>query len=143
MQNYLKKLLENIEKEKKEKEKKAKKKEKGAQNHYIVKMLDYAQSQVVKKVDEEGNMVIYGPPGTGKSQTIVNIITDAICKHKRVLVVSQKKAALDVVYNRLGMLNAKAMYINDECKEKKAFYESAAIYYTNRAKYYPMMFNEK
>ena len=92
-------------------------------NSYIVKMLDYAQSEVVKKVDSHGNMVIYGPPGTGKSQTIVNIITDAICKHKRVLVVSQKKAALDVVYNRLGVLNSKAMYITDEAKEKQAFYE--------------------
>ena len=92
-------------------------------NSYIVKMLDYAQSEVVKKVDNTGNMVIYGPPGTGKSQTIVNIITDAICKHKRVLVVSQKKAALDVVYNRLGVLNSKAMYITDESKQKQSFYE--------------------
>ena len=90
---------------------------------YIVKMLDYAQSEVVKKVDKLGNMVIYGPPGTGKSQTIVNIITDALCKNKKVLVVSQKKAALDVVYSRLGNLNEKAMYINDESKEKHAFYE--------------------
>ena len=90
---------------------------------YTVKMLDYAQSEVVRKVDESGNMVIYGPPGTGKSQTIVNIITDAISKHKKVLVVSQKRAALDVVYNRLGTLNEKAMYITDETKEKKNFYE--------------------
>ena len=67
-------------------------------------------------------MVIYGPPGTGKSQTIVNIITDAICKKKRILVVSQKKAALDVVYNRLASLNDHAMYITDEVKEKRAFY---------------------
>ena len=101
--------------------KKAKKPER--KNSYIVKMLDYAQSEVVKKVDKTGNMVIYGPPGTGKSQTIVNIITDAICKQKRVLVVSQKKAALDVVYNRLGVLNAKAMYIKDEAKEKHSFYD--------------------
>lgn len=90
---------------------------------YIVKMLDYAQSEVVKKVDVMGNMVIYGPPGTGKSQTIVNIITDAICKNKRVLVVSQKKAALDVVHSRLGTLNEKAIYISDEGKEKRDFYE--------------------
>ena len=89
---------------------------------YTVKMLDYAQSEVVRKVDECGNMVIYGPPGTGKSQTIVNIISDAICKKKRVLVISQKKAALDVVYNRLGALNESAMYITDEAKEKKSFY---------------------
>ena len=92
-------------------------------NSYNVKMLDFAQSEVVKKVDEKGNMVIYGPPGTGKSQTIVNVITDAICKNKRVLVVSQKKAALDVVYNRLGILNDKAMYISDETREKRSFYE--------------------
>ena len=90
---------------------------------FTVKMLDYAQSEVVKKVDEMGNMVIYGPPGTGKSQTIVNIITDAVCKNKRVLVVSQKKAALDVVYSRLGTLSDKAMYITDEGKEKRSFYE--------------------
>lgn len=109
-------------KQKKPKKKKSPKKPR-LDNHYIVKMLDYAQSSVVKKVDENGNMVIYGPPGTGKSQTIVNIISDAICKRKRVLVVSQKKAALDVVYNRLGTLGEKAMYINDECKEKRTFYD--------------------
>ena len=102
-----------------------------ASNSYIVKMLDYAQSEVVKKVDKTGNMVIYGPPGTGKSQTIVNIITDAICKHKRVLVVSQKKAALDVVYNRLGVLNAKAMYVTDETKQKQAFYEKCLAAHQN------------
>ena len=90
---------------------------------YAVKMLDYAQSEVVRRVDEMGNMVIYGPPGTGKSQTIVNIITDAMAKNKRVLVVSQKKAALDVVYSRLGSLGEKAMYISDEAKEKRNFYE--------------------
>ncbi len=90
---------------------------------YTIKMPDYSQWEVVKKVDENGNMVIYGPPGTGKSQTIVNIITDSICKNKKVLVVSQKKAALDVVFSRLGVLNEKAMYITDEKKDKKVFYE--------------------
>ncbi len=106
----------------KKKEKKPKKNAK-LENSYVIKMLDYAQSEVVKKVGKNGNMVIYGPPGTGKSQTIVNVITDAMCKNKRVLVVSQKKAALDVVYNRLGALSAKAMYVTDESKEKQAFYE--------------------
>ena len=97
---------------------------------YVVKRLDYTQSEVVKKVDEKGNMVIYGPPGTGKSQTIVNIITDAICKKKRVLVVSQKKAALDVVYNRLGTLNDRVMYVTDEAKEKRAFYTKCHAVHT-------------
>ena len=55
-------------------------------------------------------MVIYGPPGTGKSQTIVNIISDALARKKRVLIVSQKKAALDVDYNRLGKVRDKSMF---------------------------------
>ncbi len=103
--------------------KKKKRKASRGKSTYTVKMLDYAQSAVVSKVDESGNMVIYGPPGTGKSQTIVNVISDSISKKKKVLVVSQKKAALDVVYNRLGILNEKCMYINDESKERQFFYD--------------------
>lgn len=90
---------------------------------YPVRMLDYAQSEVLREIEEHGNVVIYGPPGTGKSQTIVNIISDALAKRKRVLVVSQKKAALDVVFNRLGLLSERAMYISDEAREKRSFYE--------------------
>lgn len=66
--------------------------------------------------------MIYGPPGTGKSETIVNIIGDALSKGKRVLMVSQKKAALDVIYNRLGSLNKKAILIHDINSDKKMFY---------------------
>ena len=90
---------------------------------YTVNDLDYAQESAIEKLNKFGNMVIYGPPGTGKSQTIVNIISDALCKDKRVLVVSQKKAALDVVYNRLKELNSKCMFITDAEKNKVAFYE--------------------
>ncbi len=98
---------------------------------YTVKPLDYSQSEVVRRIGECGNMVVYGPPGTGKSQTIVNIITDAIAKGKRVLVVSQKKAALDVVFNRLGPISERCMYISDEGKEKRAFYERALAAHLN------------
>ena len=90
---------------------------------YTVKPLDFTQSEVVRRIDECGNMVVWGPPGTGKSQTIVNIISDAVTKGKKILVVSQKKAALDVVYNRLGSLSEKCMYVNDETKEKAVFYD--------------------
>ncbi len=90
---------------------------------YTINDLDYAQEEAIKKLNQFGNMVIYGPPGTGKSQTIVNIISDAICKDKRVLVVSQKKAALDVVFNRLKNLNSKCMFITDAEKNKVEFYE--------------------
>jgi hypothetical protein len=46
-------------------------------------------------------MVIQGPPGTGKSQTIVNLIAQALSEGKKVLFVSEKRAALDVVKQRL------------------------------------------
>ena len=42
-----------------------------------------------------------GPPGTGKSQTITNIIAEALADGKKVLFVSEKMAALQVVYRRL------------------------------------------
>ena len=96
-------------------------------NCFFISELDYAQRSVVEKVAASGNAVIYGPPGTGKSQTIVNLISDAICKNKKVLVVSQKKAALDVVFNRLGALSAKAMFIVEPVKQRREFYDRAAM----------------
>lgn len=48
------------------------------------------------------SFVLHGPPGTGKSQTIANIIAHNLAKGKRVLFVSEKRAALDVVYKRLA-----------------------------------------
>jgi KaiC/GvpD/RAD55 family RecA-like ATPase len=47
------------------------------------------------------SFVIEGPPGTGKSQTITNIIADQLYLGKRILFVSEKQAALDVVFNKL------------------------------------------
>jgi len=101
----------------------AKKIKKPSTDVYAVSNLDFSQEVAIEKLNQKGNMVIYGPPGTGKSQTIVNIITDALCKNKKVLVVSQKKAALDVVYNRLGPLKDQAMYINDPEKNKADFFK--------------------
>lgn len=95
------------------------------QSLYTINSLDFAQENTIYNINKDGNCVIYGPPGTGKSQTIVNIIADAICKNKKVLVVSQKKAALDVVFNRLGILNSKVMFLTDAEKNKTEFYDRA------------------
>ena len=103
--------------------KNAKKIKKTSDYTFTINDLDYAQENAIEKLNQSGNLVIYGPPGTGKSQTIVNIISDAIAKNKRVLVVSQKKAALDVVFNRLKGLNSKCMFITDAEKNKVEFYE--------------------
>lgn len=50
------------------------------------------------------SFVLHGPPGTGKSQTITNLIAHNLALGRRVLFVSEKKAALDVVYRRLSSI---------------------------------------
>jgi len=47
------------------------------------------------------SFVLQGPLGTGKSHTITNIIAEALAENKKILFVSKKMVALEVVYNRL------------------------------------------
>jgi hypothetical protein len=63
--------------------------------------LDASQENAIKAVKKGNSVVVQGPPGTGKSQLICNLIADYIARGKRVLMVCQKRAALDVVFNRL------------------------------------------
>lgn len=63
---------------------------------------DSSQLMAVRAAREGRTFVLEGPPGTGKSQTIANIIADAIGNGKRVLFVAEKMAALSVVRRRLG-----------------------------------------
>lgn len=62
---------------------------------------DASQSLAVLASAEGKSFVLHGPPGTGKSQTITNIIANALMEDKRVLFVAQKMAALEVVEKRL------------------------------------------
>ena len=63
---------------------------------------DSSQQDAVLLSKKGVSFVLQGPPGTGKSQTITNIIAEAIADGKKVLFVSEKMAALQVVYNRLA-----------------------------------------
>lgn len=62
---------------------------------------DHSQEAVLWNTRKFNLMVLQGPPGTGKSQVIVNLIADALANQKKVLVVCQKKAALEVLKKRL------------------------------------------
>ena len=62
---------------------------------------DASQAQVIAAAREGANLVVQGPPGTGKSQTIANIVAEVVARGKRVLFVAEKRAALDVVHDRL------------------------------------------
>ena len=62
---------------------------------------DSSQRVAIEYALREQSFVMQGPPGTGKSQTIANIIAECIAHGKSVLFVSDKMAALEVVYKRL------------------------------------------
>lgn len=64
-------------------------------------ILDAYQENAIRAVKSGQSIVVQGPPGTGKSQLICNLMADAIASGRRALLVCQKRAALDVVYNRL------------------------------------------
>lgn len=73
---------------------------------------DSSQLVAVHASGRKGDFVLEGPPGTGKSETIGNIIAHNLALGNRVLFVSEKMAALDVVYRRL-----KEVGLGDFCLE--------------------------
>lgn len=62
---------------------------------------DSSQLRAIATISQNYDLVLEGPPGTGKSQTITNLIAQALSTGKKVLFVAEKMAALDVVYRRL------------------------------------------
>src|SRR5690606_6438411 len=62
---------------------------------------DPSQESAVLQARHGPGLLIEGPPGTGKSQTIVNMVADAIGRQRSLLLVCQKQAALEVVHKRL------------------------------------------
>ena len=63
---------------------------------------DSSQQEAIQAAKRGISLILQGPPGTGKSQTIANIIAERLAADKRVLFVSEKMAALEVVYRRLA-----------------------------------------
>ena len=62
---------------------------------------DGSQIRAVRASGEGKTFIMHGPPGTGKSQTITNMISNALYNGKTVLFVAEKRAALEVVQKRL------------------------------------------
>jgi len=78
----------------------------------LIQDADASQHSALIDMMRERNLVIQGPPGTGKSQTIANMIANAVAAGKRVLFLAEKQAALDVVKRRLDRAG-----IGDFCLE--------------------------
>ena len=72
-----------------------------ARDAYHIMDADPSQIAVIEDIKAGRNLVVEGPPGTGKSQTIANVIAELLAGGKRVLFVSEKMAALEVVKERL------------------------------------------
>ncbi len=83
-----------------------------SQNLYHVMDADSSQIAVIEEIKNGKNLVVEGPPGTGKSQTIANAIAELLALGKKVLFVSEKMAALEVVKGRLDSVG-----LGDFCLE--------------------------
>ena len=86
---------------------------------------DSSQLLALLAVQEGRNLVIQGPPGTGKSQTIANLLAEAIGAGKKVLFVAEKMAALEVVKRRLDMmgLGAACLELHSNKANKKSLHD--------------------
>ena len=83
--------------------------------------LNSSQEKVLDAISHTNKLVVQGPPGTGKSQTITSLISEFAFREKSILMVSEKKTALNVVYSRLGDLSKYALII-DDVNNKDLFY---------------------
>ncbi|WP_139488052.1 AAA domain-containing protein [Brevibacillus dissolubilis] len=94
------------------------------ENELFLMQTDGSQEEILREARYKKGMVVHGPPGTGKSQVIVNLIVDALFQGKKVMVVCQKRAALDVVYQRLDslQLSSHAALIHDEKMDRAKVY---------------------
>ena len=93
---------------------------------YGVADADSSQLRAIFEVGKGKNLVIQGPPGTGKSQTITNLLAEAVGTGKKVLFVSEKMAALEVVKrNLVGLgLGDLCLELHSHKTNKKALLES-------------------
>ena len=68
--------------------------------HHVTEA-DYFQESAIIQARSAPGVIVHGPPGTGKSQTITNMVADSLARGETVLVVCQKRAAIDVVSSNL------------------------------------------
>lgn len=99
--------------------------------------VDASQENAIKAVKQGNSLVVQGPPGTGKSQLISNLISDFIARGKNVLVVCQKRVALDVVYERLKekQLHDFVGVVHDFKNDRKRIYEQVHDQIENISKF--------
>jgi hypothetical protein len=87
---------------------------------------DGSQDQVIEGIRnlQGPGLVVQGPPGTGKSQVLTNLLAATLAEGKRALVICEKRAALDVVADRmesLGLAEPLAL-VHDAERDRRALF---------------------
>lgn len=110
----------------------------------LVLPCDDSQLRVVQLSDKGCSLQVEGPPGTGKSQTIANVISNAIYHGRRVLLVCDKKAAIVQVEERLANCGLKPALLNlhDEDLDKREFLKQATDKFPQGRTSYAYPFSE-
>ena len=90
---------------------------------YPVVNCDSSQLNAIELAAKGKSFCLQGPPGSGKSQTITNIISSMLGNGKKILFVSEKIAALNVVYENLrrARLSEFAIELHSNKANKKEF----------------------
>lgn len=81
---------------------------------------DPSQQKILEKVNgsNESVMLIQGPPGTGKSRTLTAIISNALQQGRKCLVICEKRAANEVIFENLHQLGYKDIILNIDDPEE-------------------------
>lgn len=91
--------------------------------------IDPSQHAVLRSLTNKDKIVIQGPPGTGKSQTLTAIIATALADKKKVLVVCEKRTALEVIHGNLikkyPFLERSLALIEDISKDRNVLVKNA------------------
>ncbi|MBK9383294.1 MAG: DUF4011 domain-containing protein [Planctomycetes bacterium] len=109
--------------------------EAGLEELHPIVACDPTQLAALRRARAQESFLIQGPPGTGKSQTITNLIADQVALGRRVLFVCEKRAAIDVVHERLKQsgLERLCVLIHDSQGDKKAFIQELKATYEDWA----------
>ncbi|MFN5981882.1 MAG: DEAD/DEAH box helicase [Fluviicola sp.] len=86
---------------------------------YNLLSTDKDQLSVLKALESQ-NCVLEGPPGTGKTQVIVNLIGKILDSKETVLLVSEKKVALDVILKKLSDIDLGHFAVSISSQTSKA-----------------------
>lgn len=82
---------------------------------------DPSQERIINNIGSDNKIIIQGPPGTGKSQSLTAIITNALENKAKVLVVCEKKTALEVIKRNLSEIGISNLctVIDDVNRDRK------------------------